>query len=521
MKLTKNLVWLLSIVTVVALSLPAQANDGDASLSDVARSAEKDLEESLAELTALRQQIAREKLPLNQRLRELEDRLVAVRGEFDTVSRDLDRGNLDLNNLRTDLKSRGDEGAYLGNLLDEYVRNLETRIHIAELQRYREAFEDARDATDSADRSAAEVYTAQVEMVETSLDRLLDDLGGTIFPGQAIGPDGTVHDVEFAVVGPVAMYRSIDGTRAGLAEQRIGSLEPNMIPMDDASFVAEVSSVIGKNAGLMPFDATLGNAQKVEATQDTIPEHIAKGGVVMIPILILAASSLFVALLKWFQLARVRVPSKKKIAAVLDAVRARDTKMAGELATDLKGPSGEMVRAGLEHLTEPKTLIEEVMFEKMLDTRLRLNSFLSFVAVCAAAAPLLGLLGTVTGIINTFKLITVFGTGDAKTLSSGISEALITTEFGLIIAIPSLLLHAFLSRKARRLIDGMEKTAVALLNRIIPGSGGRAPGGSETPDDGGSVDVSRPRVARPAGLTPQWATASSSASAPPAEVLDH
>jgi Mg/Co/Ni transporter MgtE len=72
----------------------------------------------------------------------------------------------------------------------------------------------------------------------------------------------------------------------------------------------------------------------------------------------------------------------------------------------------------------------------------------------------------VTGIINTFKLITVFGSGDVKTLSGGISEALITTEFGLIVAIPSLLLHAFLSRKARGMIARMEKTAIGFINQV-------------------------------------------------------
>jgi hypothetical protein len=91
---------------------------------------------------------------------------------------------------------------------------------------------------------------------------------------------------------------------------------------------------------------------------------------------------------------------------------------------------------------------------------------LPFVAICAASAPLLGLLGTVTGIISTFKLITVFGSGDVKTLSSGISQALITTEFGLIVAIPSLLLHAFLSRKARGVVNQMETAAVAFANQI-------------------------------------------------------
>jgi len=107
-----------------------------------------------------------------------------------------------------------------------------------------------------------------------------------------------------------------------------------------------------------------------------------------------------------------------------------------------------------------------VMYEKMLSAKMKLQSLLPFVAISASSAPLLGLLGTVTGIINTFKLITIFGSGDVKTLSGGISEALITTEFGLIVAIPSLLLHAFLSRKSRGMIDQMEKAAVSFMNQL-------------------------------------------------------
>ena len=86
--------------------------------------------------------------------------------------------------------------------------------------------------------------------------------------------------------------------------------------------------------------------------------------------------------------------------------------------------------------------------------------------MCASSAPLLGLLGTVTGIINTFKQITIFGSGDVKQLSGGISEALITTKFGLIVAIPSLLLHAYLSRKARAVTSEMEAQAVQFANEV-------------------------------------------------------
>jgi biopolymer transport protein ExbB len=146
--------------------------------------------------------------------------------------------------------------------------------------------------------------------------------------------------------------------------------------------------------------------------------------------------------------------------------------------------------AGIMHAREPKELIEEVMYEKTLETRLRLQRYLSFLAICSAAAPLLGLLGTVTGIINTFELITVFGTGDPKTLSSGISEALITTKFGLIVAIPALLLHALLARMVKRFVDGMEKTAVRLLNRIAPGSARQAGNENDEADGKGIVGAS-------------------------------
>ena len=101
-------------------------------------------------------------------------------------------------------------------------------------------------------------------------------------------------------------------------------------------------------------------------------------------------------------------------------------------------------------------------------SQIRVESYLPVVAIAAATAPLLGLLGTVTGMINTFKVISVFGTGDPKTLSGGISEALVTTEFGLIVAIPSLLIHAVISRKAKGVMGAMEQISVAFINGVDP-----------------------------------------------------
>ena len=84
--------------------------------------------------------------------------------------------------------------------------------------------------------------------------------------------------------------------------------------------------------------------------------------------------------------------------------------------------------------------------------------------VIAAVAPLLGLLGTVTGMIGTFDVITQFGTGDPKMLSGGISEALVTTQMGLIVAIPMLLLGNLLGARATTLLDQVERGTMRLVN---------------------------------------------------------
>lgn len=453
---------------LVALILPAfaQQSGGDETFSQAASAAERDLAKAKRELAELRDRIAAEKIPLTREITALETRLVELRRESESVGRDLDTRNLDVTKVQTETKARQEEKTYLSSLLDEYSRNLETRLHVAEIQRYREVLERGRNLAIDESASPAEVFAAQGDLVEASLSRLEDIIGGTLFEGKALAEGGVLTEGKFALVGPIAVFRSTDGKTIGLAEQKLGSLEANVIPFDEPAMTELAGGLVATGNGRLPIDPTMGNARKIEETQETLIEHMSKGGPVMVPIILLAAAALVVAVYKWIQLSLVPKPTERKVQGLLEAVRRRDFAQANKVAADLKGPEGEMLRVGLDHVGETKELVEEMMFEKMLDTKLKLQSLLSFIAISAAAAPLLGLLGTVTGIINTFKLITVYGTGDAKTLSSGISEALITTEFGLIVAIPSLLLHAYLSRRAKKFVDGMEKTAIALLNRL-------------------------------------------------------
>jgi len=460
---------LLVIFFLVSTRLVYAENISEGSMSSFGQASatvKQQLEESLTELSTLREKMVQEKVPLGRKLNDLEGELVRVRQKYQQTSRLLDSRTLDLSNLHNEIKSRQQEATYLSNLLSEYIRNFESRLHIAELQRYREELKTAKLALENTNLSEEEVYVEQVSLVATSLERLFDALGGTRFKGTAVDTSGLVKHGDFILIGPSSFFRSEDGKNIGTVEQRLGSLEPSIFGFQNPEDTTAAEQVISTARGNLPLDPTLGNAHKIEATHETLLEHVKKGGPVMIPIFLMAGAALLVALFKWIVLVFLRKPSKTKVKVLLNAVAKHDKQAAMHAANSIGGPAGKMLEVGVEHLEEPRELIEEVMFEITLATRLKLQSLLPFIAICASSAPLLGLLGTVTGIINTFKLITVFGSGDVKTLSGGISEALITTKFGLIVAIPSLLLHAFLSRKAKGVIDEMEKTAIAFINQV-------------------------------------------------------
>ena len=447
-------------------SQATRASGGDNTFREAAVSVQQQLEQSLAELAALRKEIADEKIPLSRKLSALEDELLEVGREYQQTTRLLDTRTLDLTNLRSEIESRRQEKTYLSTLLGEYIRSFETRLHIAELQRYGKVLEDAKLAAENSSLSDAKVFEAQATLVAASLEYLHDALGGNRFQGRAVDTGGLVKPGTFVLVGPAALFRSQDGQVVGTAEQRLGSLEPTVIGFETEALAGAAGETVTNGSGRFPLDPTLGNAHKIEATNLTLMERFKKGGLVMYPILALAVASLLVALYKWVELSRLRSPSERRMRALLEAVEDQDKEQAIAEARGVGGPTGEMLVVGAEHMDEPRELIEEVMYEKILTTRLRLQRLLPLIAISASSAPLLGLLGTVTGIINTFKLITVFGAGDVKGLSGGISEALLTTAFGLIVAIPSLLLHAFLSRKARGIVDRMEKAATAFINEV-------------------------------------------------------
>ena len=216
----------------------------------------------------------------------------------------------------------------------------------------------------------------------------------------------------------------------------------------------------------LPFDVTQGNAKSSGQLNQGFFAHLKKGGVVIIPILFLGLICLLVVIFKIITLFRIGSMEKDKLDVVVDFIKNKDLKNAEAEIRKLGRPFSPVLLEGVYHHDNPSHHIEDIMHERVLAEIPYLEKWLSVLAVSAAASPLLGLLGTVTGMIHTFDLITIFGAGKANLLSAGISEALITTEFGLIIAIPSLIFHAFFSRRVKHIINNMDMISLAFINKI-------------------------------------------------------
>lgn len=133
--------------------------------------------------------------------------------------------------------------------------------------------------------------------------------------------------------------------------------------------------------------------------------------------------------------------------------------------TDQPGnnPLGRVLKVYHDNPRADVETLELKLSEAILKETPKINRLLMFLKIIAVVAPLLGLLGTVTGMIITFQAITLFGTGDPKLMAGGISQALVTTVLGLCVAIPTVLLHTLVSSRARRVNQVLEEQATGMV----------------------------------------------------------
>jgi biopolymer transport protein ExbB len=445
---------------IPVLSLNAQTTRYDTA----AKTTEADLERALAELTELRNEIGASKVPMAKTINELEDQKIALIAERNEAVQSATGGNrekAELEEIESALEKQTD---YLYTALGNYISEFESgALHVGEIQLYTDIVKASK--VESKDVSLKDRLQLQVNAINASFDRLYKAVGGYTFKGKSEIAGGEIIEGDYAIIGPIGMFSG--NGRTGWVELNRQSAGPRQKLTDKVEVPeAQMAEVTSTGSGTLFLDAKLGQAYDILELEETIVEHFNKGGLVMWPILILAVAALIVSIFKVFEIATVKKGNPKDLEVILDHLNNGRKDDALVYARGVKGPVGEMLTAAMEHIDYSDDLIEEILYEKMLNTQPKLERFLPFIAVTAATAPLLGLLGTVTGMINTFKLITIFGTGDAKQLSTGISEALITTESGLIIAIPTLIAHSMLTRMSKSVLGSMERTALGFVNGL-------------------------------------------------------
>lgn len=401
------------------------------------------LEAQKRELTArvseIRQQTAAQKSRLEAEVAALENRVFAERAEAEAASEELTR-----------IEQAAFALAENSGFID------------ATLEQARSTLAGFGNETLSADDFAARDELGKLQgMFEQGIAqlRVLGEIrreAGAFFLA-----DGTEVQGQIVRFGNIAAY--------GVSEQGSGALVPAgggrfRLWKDPATESAQALAQGQLPATLQTYLFENANTAVLDPEDKSFINEMKKGGLIGYIILALGLSAALLVVLRALFLQRAGASIQSIMDGVAPAVRARKIDEAIAAAKRFKGSAARVVTAALRNLDREREHLEDIVSESILHESTHLNRFGAYILMIAAVAPLLGLLGTVTGMIQTFDVITEFGTSDPKLLSGGIATALVTTMQGLIVAIPALLFGSLLNGWAESIKDDMEKAALKVVN---------------------------------------------------------
>lgn len=198
-------------------------------------------------------------------------------------------------------------------------------------------------------------------------------------------------------------------------------------------------------------------------------EIVQSGGWLMVPILLSSVIAAAISVERLWTLQRSRITPRNLLAQVWSALK--NNEMDTQRLRDLRGssPLGQVLAAGIGNAKRGREVMKEAMEEVASQVSHDLERYLTSLGVIASISPLLGLLGTVVGMIKVFTALMLEGAGNANVLAGGISQALVTTAAGLTVAIPALMFHRFFLRRVDELVVIMEQEAVKLVEMMQGG----------------------------------------------------
>ena len=315
---------------------------------------------------------------------------------------------------------------------------------------------------EKSENMKAEEGPLVLEKCFKSAGNILKDVSGVKkVQGEFYLTSGEAVKGDIYKIGSIAAY--------GVSPKGSGALAPagnsafKIWPVNDMETVNKITSgQFIDSAGMFIFESLDKEIQKKKSKGPM--DVVRAGGTIAWVIVFLGLFTLLLVILRIAFLRGAAQNTVKLINKIENPVKEKNIESAITLCQQNRGAISRVLAATLRNIDKDSEYLEDIISESILHENTWLDRFGSLILVFAAVAPLLGLLGTVTGMISTFDIITEFGTGDPKLLSSGISEALITTELGLIVAIPALLFGNLLSGWAGNIKSDMEQAALHVIN---------------------------------------------------------
>jgi biopolymer transport protein ExbB len=297
----------------------------------------------------------------------------------------------------------------------------------------------------------------EVERLWFELQREMTESGRVVrFSTNVITQDGTEAPMDVVRVG---VFNIVTDGKYLKYEPSTGNVSELPRQPEQGRFTDSTANLYEAESGKIRFglDPTRGGVLNSLVARPNLQERIQQGGLVGYLIIALGIIGLLIALERMVVLGI----ASRKVSAQLKSDSPSDDNALGRVLGVYTANTS----------TDTETL-ELKLSEAIFKETPALNRALLFIKIISVVAPLMGLLGTVTGMINTFQAITLYGTGDPKLMAGGISQALVTTVLGLTVAIPMVLLHTLVSGRSRRIVQVLQEQSAGIIARHAEKHGG-------------------------------------------------
>ena len=454
--------WLMVIVASL-LANPAPAQD----IREAARRAEVDRAAARQEADQAEQQILADQQQLLAEVSRLEQEQDSLQKDIDALQQRQARAEQDRGRMAEQWSQRELGFREISGNVRVAARDLESLLKASPL----DAGQDWRLERISPLLDTG--YFPDIEdisgMAAVFLDEVQRGSQVTRSEGSFVGRDGRQVTGRIVQVGKFTTVYQTDQETGFLTWSPEGRRLFALAELPPRHIARELKKYLAGDSEDMPLDLSGGASLRQLSHRASLVDQIRSGGPIVWPILFIGLAAIVLVVYKIAFMNRMHGNTDRIMGEVHRLASEGDWAACQNLISADKGRAGAVARvigAGLAARNEERETLESVLQEAILHEMPNVQQGLAMLAVLGAVAPLLGLLGTVTGMIDTFRVITLFGTSDPKLMSGGISEALITTEIGLAVAIPIMLCHTYLSRRSDHVIGDMEEKAVQLTNII-------------------------------------------------------